>query len=330
MAGYEIGISGIRTAQRALDIIGNNIANAATEGYHRQDIDLRPADASYTGGFLLGQGVDFAGIVRRINTLIEDQILTQDAAMSSLNRQMESLRSIESGMAELSTPGISTAMDNFYNAFYDLSLRPTDITLQSSVVSAAQTLTNQFRNVASVVNNLQDSTYTEAQSTVLEINELSAQIANMNKIIYTQQVRGFDASNMLDQRDKLVIDLNRLAGVEVIKKEYGQVDIVLSDIPLVVGSNTTPIEVNLQQEGDHYDMVISISGTEQVQDTVTGGSLGGLFTLHNSLLSDILDQLNTLAQTIVSETNKIHAQGVGSEGSFTSLTGWTMGQSSVS
>jgi len=77
-------------------------------------------------------------------------------------------------------------------------------------------------------------------------------------------------------------------------------------------------------------MVISISGTEQVQDTVTGGSLGGLFTLHNSLLSDILDQLNTLAQTIVSETNKIHAQGVGSEGSFTSLTGWTMGQSSVS
>jgi len=58
MAGYEIGISGIRTAQRALDIIGNNIANAATEGYHRQDIDLRPADASYTGGFLLGQGVE--------------------------------------------------------------------------------------------------------------------------------------------------------------------------------------------------------------------------------------------------------------------------------
>lgn len=330
MAGYEIGISGIRTAQRALDIIGNNIANAATEGYHRQDIDLRPADASYTGGFLLGQGVEFAGIIRRINTLIEDQILVQDASMSSLNRQMESLRSIESAMAELSTPGISTAMDNFYNAFYDLSLRPNDITLQSSVVSAAQTLTNQFRNVAAVVNNLKDSTYTEAKSTVQGINELSAQIATMNRIIYTQQVRGFDASNMMDQRDKLVIELNRLAGVEVVKKEYGQVDVILSDIPLVVGSNTTPIEVNLQQEGDHYDMVISISGTEQVQDTVTGGSLGGLFTLHNSLLSDILDQLNTLAQTIISETNKIHVQGVGSEGSFTSLTGWTMGQSSVS
>ncbi|MHC4554620.1 MAG: flagellar basal body protein, partial [Planctomycetota bacterium] len=32
MAGYEIGISGLHAAQKALDIIGNNIANAATEG----------------------------------------------------------------------------------------------------------------------------------------------------------------------------------------------------------------------------------------------------------------------------------------------------------
>ncbi|MEN6306223.1 MAG: flagellar hook-associated protein FlgK [Anaerohalosphaeraceae bacterium] len=330
MAGYEIGVSGLRTAQRALDIIGNNVANAATEGYHRQDIDLRPADESYTGGFLIGQGVDFTGIIRRINTLIEDQILNQDATMSSLNRQMESLRSIESALGELSTPGISTAMDDFYNALYDLSLRPSDITLQSSVVSAAQTLTNQFRNVASVVNNLQDSTYSEAQTTVQEINELASQIAKMNEVIYSQKVRGFDASNMMDQRDQLVLKLNRLAGVNVTEKDYGQVDVSLSDIPLVVSANATEIEVNLQQNGNYSDMVLLISGTQQLQGNITGGSLGGLFSLHNSHLRDILDQLDTLAQTIISETNKLHVQGVGSNGSFTNLTGWTMGQTNVS
>ncbi|MHC5083166.1 MAG: flagellar basal body protein [Planctomycetota bacterium] len=38
MAGYEIGLSGMHAAQKALDIIGNNIANAATDGYHLQEV----------------------------------------------------------------------------------------------------------------------------------------------------------------------------------------------------------------------------------------------------------------------------------------------------
>ena len=36
MDSFSIGLSGLDAAQKALDTIGNNIANAATEGYHRQ------------------------------------------------------------------------------------------------------------------------------------------------------------------------------------------------------------------------------------------------------------------------------------------------------
>ena len=43
MDSYSIGLSGLGAAQKALDVIGNNIANAATEGYHRQRIELAPA-----------------------------------------------------------------------------------------------------------------------------------------------------------------------------------------------------------------------------------------------------------------------------------------------
>ena len=248
MSGYEIGISGLRAAQRSIDIIGNNIANAATEGYHKQDIDLRPASESYTNGQLVGQGVDFVGVIRRVNAMLEEQILGQDAAMSSLSRQMDSLRSIESALAELSTPGISTSLDNFYNAFADLSLRPNDVTLQSAVISAAQTLTNQFRSVSSVVSDLHDMAYSEAQSTVERINELSSQVAEMNSVIYTQQVRGFDSSNSMDQRDKLLIELNRLAAIKVVGKEYGQVNVTLSDIPIVSGIYATSIQADLIQD----------------------------------------------------------------------------------
>ena len=46
MANYDIAISGLEAAQRALDVIGNNLANAATEGYHCQRINLTPAYSS--------------------------------------------------------------------------------------------------------------------------------------------------------------------------------------------------------------------------------------------------------------------------------------------
>ena len=36
MSNFDIGLSGLDAARKGLDIIGNNIANAATEGYHRQ------------------------------------------------------------------------------------------------------------------------------------------------------------------------------------------------------------------------------------------------------------------------------------------------------
>ena len=49
-------LSGLDAAQKALDVIGNNISNAATEGYHRQRINLSPAYSSQLGSVILGGG----------------------------------------------------------------------------------------------------------------------------------------------------------------------------------------------------------------------------------------------------------------------------------
>jgi flagellar hook-associated protein 1 FlgK len=322
MAGYEIGISGLHAAQQSLDVIGNNIANAATEGYHRQDIDLRPSEDSFSNGYLIGQGVDFKGVIRRVNQLIEEQILQQEASMSSLSRQSESLRSIESALAELSSPGISTALDDFYNSFQELSLYPDDTNLRSSVVSAAQTLSNQLRSAASIVTNLEDITYSEAQTTVQNLNELSGQIAQMNKVIYEQQVRGFDSANLMDQRDQLIAEMNKLAGVTISNGSYGQVNVAISGIPVVVGVHAVSLEATLVPDGEEYDLMINVEDSEQYEAGITGGVLGGLVSLRNDVLREITDKLDTLSQTIITETNQIHVQGVGADGSFTSLIGW--------
>ncbi|MHC4386643.1 MAG: flagellar hook-associated protein FlgK, partial [Planctomycetota bacterium] len=195
MAGYEIGISGLHAAQQALDIIGNNIANAATEGYHRQEVDLRPADEVYTNGQMVGQGVEYAGVRRLVNEILESELLRQGSSLADIEKRLETLRTIENAFGELSSEGLSTALDNFFASFNDLSLQPDDVNLQSSVLSSAETLANHFRSLGTVISNIEEMVYNEAVSSVERINLLAGQIARMNTEVYTQEMRGNDANN---------------------------------------------------------------------------------------------------------------------------------------
>jgi flagellar hook-associated protein FlgK len=329
MSSYEIGITGIHAAQKALNVIGNNLANAATEGYHKQEVDLRPAEDALSNGQMVGQGVDFAGIRRRLDDFLESEMLRYNSTLSFVSRKLDALRIVESGMGELSLTSISKSLDNYYASLYNLSLRPQDVNYQTSVLSSAETLTNQIRNLASVVNSLQDSMYSEAENTVNQINLLGSQIAVMNQEIFALLVRGQECNNLMDQRDLLISQLGELVEVQTLKREYGVVDVLVSDIPLVIGSNATSLHLGLVENGSRLDLGIAAGGSEVYQTNVQGGNLGAVIDLRNSTLQEYMSKLDTLSLTLISETNKLHVQGIGTEGSFTSLSGWTMNKSAV-
>jgi flagellar hook-associated protein 1 FlgK len=329
MSSYEIGISGIHAAQKALNVIGNNLANAATEGYHKQEVDLRPAEDSLSNGQMVGQGVDFAGIRRRLDDFLESEMIRYNSTLSQVSRKLDALRIVESGMGELSLTSISESLDNYYASIYNLSLRPQDVNYQTSVLSSAETLTNQIRNLASVVNSLQDSMYTEAEGTVEQINQLGSQIAVMNQEIFALLVRGQECNNLMDQRDLLITQLGKLVEVRTLQREYGVVDVSVSDIPMVIGSNVTSIQLGLVENGSRLDLGIAAGVSEVFETHIQGGNLGAVVDLRNSTLQEFMSSLDQLALTLISETNKLHVRGIGAEGSFTSLSGWTMNESSV-
>ena len=107
MDSFGIGISGLKAAQTAFDIIGNNIANAATEGYHRQRLNLTPAYSSQVEGVLLGGGVDIAGITRMIDDFLQKEVFRQQSSLEQVSQELATLRSVESSFGELSdTRGI--------------------------------------------------------------------------------------------------------------------------------------------------------------------------------------------------------------------------------
>lgn len=325
MSSYDIGISGFNAAQRALEVVGNNIANAATEGYHRQELDLRSANEVFVGGLPIGQGVNVAGIYRVVDKLMDTEIINQESVYSQMSKELDVLKVIEGSLGELSTEGLSTAMDNFYDSLHFLSADPNDANRQHSVVTSAESLTHQFRMLGTFLNNVQKDIHLETTSTVNQVNLVATQIANLNGEISSMGASGTNAINALDHRDQLVTKLSRLVGVTIHPRENNSIDISIGNMNLVSGSMATELELSLVNNGgSSLDFAIGPINSPVSATTILGGELGALLNLRNTLVKDIKGELDGLASAIITDMNVIQSQAVGSNGSFTSLTGWKM------
>ena len=79
----QIGRSAILSSQAAMNIAGNNMANAATPGYHRQIARLSPSNPGAIGrNQFVGTGVQLVSVNRAIDTALQMRLR---AAISDQN-----------------------------------------------------------------------------------------------------------------------------------------------------------------------------------------------------------------------------------------------------
>jgi len=323
MSDYDIGLSGLLAARKALDVVGNNIANAATEGYHRQRINLSPAYFSQMDQTLVGGGVSFEGITRIIDTLLEQEILRQQSSLAHVSQEAVTLRTVESALGEFSASegGLSVAIDDFFNALQDLNLHPGEIAWQDQAITDAEVMAAQFRTFGEFFSALETRIRLEAENAIESVNAFLSQIAELNEDIKKLEVGGAPANNLRDQRDRCITELSELIGVETQSREYGVVDVVIGTMPVVMGASYNELEVGLNENSR---LGVSIARASNYLTDVQGGKIGGLLSLKNVILDGIQSDLDSLASAIIQQINDYHVQGAGSAGSFTELTGWSM------
>ncbi|HNY79304.1 MAG: flagellar hook-associated protein FlgK [Sedimentisphaerales bacterium] len=327
MENYSIGLSGLNAVYAAMEVIGNNIANASTEGYHRQRIELRPADTTQTGRAAVGAGVDVVGVTRLINGLLEREITAQGSSYGQISQELSILSSVETSLGEFAeSGGLNETLDAFFDALHGLAANPLEQTWRNQVVSSAEVLTAEFRRLGSSLASLEDQMVLEAQNVADSINLLTTQIAELNGKIRAVEINGGQANNLRDNRDQRIVELAQLTGIETQTREYGGVDVSIGGLPVVTGAIPLEVSVSLQSDGS---LALHAAGSEGYGLAVQGGRLGGLLSLRNELLPSLEEDLDTLARGIVSQINAYHVQGVGIEGSFTELDGWTMGSNDL-
>lgn len=328
MQNYSIGLTGLNAAYAAMDVIGNNIANASTEGYHRQRVNLRPADTPQKGITATGAGVDVAGVTRMVNGLLEREIVSQGSSYGQVSQELSMLSSIQTTFGEFSeSGGLNETLDGFFDALRGLAANPLEQIWRNQVVTSAELMATEFRRLGNSLTSLEDQVIIEAQNVTGSIALLTSQIAELNGRIQATEINQGQANNLRDARDQLIVELAQLTGVETQTREYGGVDVSIGGLPVVTGAIALDVSVTLQSDGS---LALHATGSEGYGLVVQGGRLGGLLSLKNELLPRIEEDLDTLAKAIISEINAYHVQGVGLDGPFTEMDGWAMSSGDLS
>ncbi len=307
----DIASSALEAQQQAMDVVSENVANAATPGYTRQVADLVEGTSVSTNVdgassyAVIGSGVNVAQVQRMTDQFINDQVRIATGQSSLWQTQSQTLSQVESDFNEPSTSGLQSLFSAFWNSWSALSSDPNDSATQEGVISAGNNLAQGIQGVYSSVQQTDNDQKAQLSDDVTQINTLTSRIAQLNSQVSCAS-SGTDVNTLLDNEDSLITQLTGLAGVSVSGQDGGQLMITLGGKALVQGGISA--QLGVRTNGSGQQEVYSISDGDAVN--VTGGEVGGLLNLVNQTLPGIMTSLNNLTTTMVNEVNDTYATGV--------------------
>jgi flagellar hook-associated protein 1 FlgK len=303
----------LETARRALmaqqvgiGVTGHNIANASTPGYSRQRVSLVPTQALREQYGFLGTGVISDQVTRLRDGFLDTQVWGGNAVMGDATARQEILSQIESSFNEPSSAGLSSAMSSFFNAFQDLSLHPEESSARNAVLQQGTLLSQGFHRLHDEITALSGSMTEDVDAKVTQINQLAAQISDLNAQITSTRSAGGAPNDLLDQRDQKIEQLSSLATISVSHDASGAAMVSIGGVAIAATGSAQTLRV--QPGGSGLQVVTAKEG---VAVSIGGGTLGGDLTLVNTTIPGYLSQLDELAGALIGRVNTVHRAGFG-------------------
>ena len=312
-----IATSGVKAYRLALEAVADNVANASTPGHVRRTTTLAPASISTGNGPLEldpvgGNGVRITGIIRAADLLRADSVRRSEAEVAGLDASARWLTTLESSLT--GPASIDKPMREMFGALSDLANDPASPAVRTTLLARAETLSNRFNAGSANLDRIRADIAREADTESRSLNSLTQGLAKLNAQL-RRTTAGSGASVVLaDERDRLLGEMSALISFEVRLDQRGMANVRVPDSggPLLVeGDRAQSVRVE-PAGGGGYELRIGPQGAD-TPATLIGGSLNGL-----SAASRLVDQaqarLDSLADRIAADMNRIHAEGVDQNG----------------
>lgn len=320
----QLASNTLNAMQIGLQVVGNNIANANTPGYIREEVLYSPAPVQEIGNLTLGLGVQIDGIVQKVDEFLNERLRNAQSDRASAKAQSEAYGDLETLVGELSSTDLSTSLTTFFNSVDDVATNPGEDTasFRNLAIGNGQTLANDIKRLNSRGNELRGQYDQRVNDAASEINLLTEEIRQLNLRITTVEgggASGSDAGSLRSQRTTALAKLSEQLDISVIEQPSGAVNVSLNGTFLVFEAQRSPIEVlEIDNGGGQQTTVLRFADSGRDIEPA-GGALHGLITARDEIIGGFQDNLNELTQTLIFEFNKLYSQGQGDTG-FQSLT----------
>ena len=316
-----IGRTALSASQVALQMTGNNIANAATPGYHRQRISLAAMTGESLGrGVYVGRGVGVEDIRRVVSPALMDRIRQSSSDEAAASVTFDVMAQIESLTGEFGSSDLSSELSKFFNAFSELANNPSGTALRSTVVEQGVTLASRVRSMRTDLINSRTQLEKELTSSVNVADGLLTDIAALNEaIVSTERGLGEEAS-LRDQRDRLLRQLSELVDISVVDQPSGAVDVLVDSSPVVQGSVSRGLTVETKSTPNGIEFRVQTRiKPEEVR--ITSGRIGSLMEQRTKGFDQTIQDLDKLASQLVYQVNRLHSVGR-ADVPVRDMTGW--------
>lgn len=308
-----IGTRAMFANYAALQVTGNNIANANTQGYSRQEAQLATSPGQYTGAGFFGQGVNVTTVARSYDRFLTNQAAATNSLASADLARMTQLMQLET-VLPLGEAGLGQAARQMLDAFVDVANNPQDASARQVVIARTQELAARFKTAGEQMSALQAGVSQDMKSTIDSVNALATQVADLNKQISALNGSGHSPNDLLDQRDMLVSEISSYINVSTIQADDGSVGLFIGGgMSLVLGGTAN----TLKGTPDPYDpaktqLALREGGIDRLipTDSITGGSIAGLVRFQNEDLTAARNLLGQMAVAISGAINQQQALGL--------------------
>ncbi|MEM9082518.1 MAG: flagellar hook-associated protein FlgK [Planctomycetota bacterium] len=310
-ASLIIGRSALQASQIALQVTGNNIANATTPGYSRQRAELfAPASQRIQEGVYIGRGVGVEQIRRMLNPQLQQRrrdAQSDEAAASVIASIADSIESVTN---ELSGNDVSTRLTEMFNAFSDLANNAGASVTRAAVVETAERLSAHVRNVRRDLMDVRDGVDREIDATVKEVNGLLQQVVALNKEIVQTEIGAGENPTLRDQRDQVLNELAQFMDISTVTQDNGAINVFVGSEPVIDGEQVRFMEFRLEPDPATGDTIAEIVlKDDDTKLFFSSGSLDGLMDSRRGMVQDNIDTLDAFAANVIFEVNKLHTQG---------------------
>ena len=318
-AQLKMARDALQAQQTALNTVSHNVSNVNTIGYHRQTIIFETRDALADINGMNGSGVDVSTIKRAYHSFLTRQERTEMGEFNRWETESNLLERVEEIMNELGETGVTTALDDFFNAWSALANDVDTTSSRVNLINRAQDLSYALHSTYTRMEDVRKEINVDMMEGADRINDLALRISDLNEQIYTVVSRNQNPNDLMDQRDQLVKELAGYANITIEEEANGSVTVFLGSESLVMRNEYRTVEWKTDTSGElgksGGNLVWSDSGSEL---QLTSGTLYGNYE-SRELIGDALERMDTFTNTLRDEVNALHLKGMGRDGTTDNL-----------